>query len=150
MEPIIYKPFCGYRGLGWTLIIVTFIFCLLSVIFFIPALLLLLLALFMLRASTVTVVLDDAGVRILHEKTCRDRFIPWEELRAYRLDSDPRGHDILILSPTPIPAEAAKWLISRRYLSTKLWFDGVLVLPLSGMESTEAVRKFAYQKCIHK
>ena len=76
MEPIIYKPFCGYRGLGWTLIIVTFIFCLLSVIFFIPALLLLLLALFMLRATTVTVVLDDAGVRILHEKTCRDRLFP--------------------------------------------------------------------------
>ena len=150
MEPIIYKPFGAHRLIVWVLVVISLVPCFFSLIFILSAPLLLVLAFLIWKASKVTVMLDDAGARILHEKTCVDRFVPWEALQAYRLDNDLRGRDILVLSPTPMPEEAARWLINRRYLSAKLWFDGVLVLPLSGIGNAEAVRKLAYQKCIHK
>ena len=150
MESLIYKPFGIYCFWGYLLIGVSIVFCILSVFFILPAILMLGLGLFFLRAGRITVFIDDAGVHLQNEMTSPKRSIPWEELQAYQLRSDPSGHDILLLSPAPIPADAAKYLIERQYLSAKLWFDGVLVLPLSGKGNREAVRKFAYQMCIHK
>lgn len=148
MEPIIYRPYCGYRFAGWALIALVITLCFVYLVF--PSLIFVIPGILLIRYGKLTVILDDTGVRLLHEKSCPDRLIPWEQLSCYRLDNTPRGHDVLILSPIPMPPEVARRFAWRPNFSRKLWCDGVLVIPLSGMGNTEAVRKFAYQKCVNK
>ena len=150
MEPIVYKPFRYCAFVGWLLIGIAAFVCLWSVFFVISAPLLIIPGILLLRKSKVTVILDDSGVRLLNEKNSPDRLIPWEDLPCYRLDNDIHGYDLLLLSRVPIPPKVAKSFAWIPRFSTKLWYNGVLVCPLYCVGNADAVRKFAWQKCIHK
>jgi len=142
MEQIVYRPYGSYRFLAWVFICLALILCLLSYYFILPALLLLIPAFFLFRASKVTIIIEESGIRLLQEKTSPDRYISWDHLKFYRLDNTQRGQDVILLSSSPLPPVLAKRYVSRHSLSFKLWFDGVLVIPLNSTQTSESVRKF--------
>ena len=150
MTQFVYKPFGFYQFLGWLLIGIAVFICLLSYYFILPGLLLLIPAYFSFQAGKVTLLIDDVGIRLIREKSNPDRFIPWEQLRAYRLDSTIRGQDVILLSPVPLPPTSAKWYDNQACYPSRLWFSGILVIPLYSLQNTDSMRKFIYQKAEYK
>lgn len=151
MEPIVYKPFAIYRFFGWMMIVLAVILiCTLHFIALFALPFPITLAVFFLHWGKVTVILGEEGIRLQHESTAPERFIPWEQLQYYRMDNNLRGLDVLILSSSAVTPDRAKTAIRSSDFSHRLWFDGVLVIPLHFSQKQDAVRKLAYQKCVHK
>lgn len=145
MEQIVYRPYRSNCFLALLFIFLAIIFCILSYYFILPALLLLIPAFFLFRSSKVTIIIDESGIRLLQEKTSPDRYISWDQLMFYRLDNTPRGHDVILLSAAPLAPTLAKKYAARQALSTRLWFDGILIVPLDPWQNTNTVRKLIYQ-----
>lgn len=151
METIVYKPFAIYRFFGWLMIVLAVVLiCTLHFIALFALPFPITFAVLFLHWGKVTVILGEEGIRLQHESTAPERFIPWEQLQYYRLDNNLRGLDVLILSSSAVTPEKAKTVIQSSEFSHRLWFDGVLVIPLHFSQKQDAVRKLAYQKCVHK
>ena len=148
MEEIVYRPFGFYRFLGLLLVGIAVFISLLSVYFILPGLLMLIPVFSLFRVSKVTVIASETGIRILHEKTCPDRYVPWDQLKSYQLNNSPRGQDVILLSSVPLPPMLAKKYAARVYLPPKLWFDGILVIPLNSTQKSDSLRKFIYQMVV--
>ena len=150
MDPIVYKPFRFYALTGWMFIGFAVLITLWSWFFVVAAPFLVIPALLLFRKNKVTVMLYDQGIRLLGEQTSGDRWIPWEDLPCCRLDHDLHGHDMLLLSLVPMPPKIARRFKVYSWFSTRLWYDGVLILPLYSVGNADAIRKFVRQKCIQK
>ena len=145
MEQIVYRPYGYCRFLAWLFICLAIVICLLSYYFIPSALVMLIPVFFLSRAGKVIIIVDKSGIQLLNEKTCPSRYLSWDQLTYYQLTSNLRGHDLILLSANPISPGMAKVYTNRGYLSTRLWYDGVLVIPLYSMENSDTFRKFIYQ-----
>lgn len=145
MEQIIYRPYGSYRFLAWVFICLAIIICLLSYYFILPALFLLIPAFFLFRAGKVMIIADKSGIQLLNEKTSSHRDLPWDQLKCYQLTNNMRGHDVILLSPFPLPPSLAKRYANIGYCSTRLWFDSILIIPLFSAGNSDTLRKFIYQ-----
>ena len=150
MEPIIYKPYTGYRITSWALIVFIFVGFLISHFIILPTLVLLPFIILLRLLSRVTLILDDNGIDLRHEFNGKDRFVPWDQLPYYRLDNNTRGTEVILLSPTPINPKVARRFAFRSSFSTRIWYNGVMVIPLSFWGNTDSIRNFIYQKTLHK
>ena len=150
MEQITYRPYGYYRIFAWLHLGLAVVLCFISYYFILPGLLLLIPVFFLFRAGKVIIIADNAGVRLLNEKSCADRFLPWEQLGFYQLTNNLRGHDVILLSAEPLsPSTVRKYAIKSMH-STNLWFDGVLVIPLFALGNDDTLRKFIYQRSVQK
>ena len=145
MEQIIYRPYGSYRFLAWVFICLALILCLFSYYFILPALLLLIPAFFLFRAGKVMIIADKSGIQLLNEKTSSHRYLPWDQLKCYQLTNNLRGYDVILLSTVPLPKALSKKYANLSGFSTRLWFDGILIIPLFSMGNSDMIRKFIYQ-----
>lgn len=145
MEQIVYRPYGYCRFLGWLFICLAIVICLLSYYFLLPALVLLIPIFFLFRAGRITITADQSGIQVLHERTDPNRYLSWTQLMYYHLTNNLRGHDVILLSANPLSPSMAKVYANRVYLSARLWYDGVLVIPLYSMGNSDTIRKFIYQ-----
>ena len=156
MEKIIYKPFRTYWIVGILMCIFsTFLLVCAGVTLYICwyyALFLLLVTavcftfgIHLFRAAKVTVVLDDTGLQLNHPKTS-NKYIPWNNFKVFRLDNNLRGHDFVVLSPIRLTPNASRTLVNHSSFSTKLYYDGIVVIPMDPIQNTDAIIKFARQK----
>lgn len=145
MEQIVHRPYGSYRFLAWVFICLAFILCLLSYYFILPALLLLIPAFFLFRAGKVMIIADKSGIQLLNEKTSSHRYLPWDQLKCYQLTNNLRGYDVILLSTVPLPKALSKKYANLSGFSTRLWFDGILIIPLFSMGNSDMIRKFIYQ-----
>ena len=76
MEPIIYRPYTGYRITSWALIVFIFVGFLISHFIILPTLVLLPFIILLRLLSRVTLILDDNGIDLRHEFNGKDRFVP--------------------------------------------------------------------------
>ena len=145
MEQVIYRPYGSYRFLAWVFICLAIIIFLLSYYFILPALLPLIPAFFLFRAGKVMIIADKSGIQLLNEKTSSHRYLPWDQLKCYQLTNNLRGYDVILLSTVPLPKTLSKKYANLSGFSTRLWFDGILIIPLFSMGNSDMIRKFIYQ-----
>ena len=145
MEQIVYRPYGSYRFLALVLICLAIIIFFLSYYFILPALLPLIPAFFLFRAGKVMIIADKSGIQLLNEKTSSHRYLPWDQLKCYQLTNNLRGYDVILLSTVPLPKTLSKKYANLSGFSTRLWFDGILIIPLFSMGNSDMIRKFIYQ-----
>lgn len=149
MEQIVYKPYLGYRFMGWALLGLIICLCVLTYYWILPALFFLPWALLFLWIGRVTLTITEDGIDLRHTINRTDKFLPWDQLKYYRLDNTFKGQEVILLSPVPMDPDVAKILLGRFSFSMNIWHKGVLVIPLSFWKNTDPMRKFIYKKTLH-
>ena len=91
------------------------------------------------------IIADKSGIQLLNEKTSSHRYLPWDQLKCYQLTNNLRGYDVILLSAVPLPKTLSKKYANLSGFSTRLWFDGILIIPLFSMGNSDMIRKFIYQ-----
>ena len=155
MEPIVYRPFRSYRIIG--IFISTFglffiILAILNILLWKSLVLLLLVpvylafSVYLFYMSKVTVVATDTGLQIDDPKGKKSHFTAWNELKAFHMGNSWRGHEFLVLSSEPISSKDAKRIINPSSISTKLYYDGCIVIPVDPLQNNHAIFKFTQQR----
>lgn len=151
MEPIVYKPYGAYGFIAWVFMAPPVFLAFHSVVFFmVSALFFLPLAFLFLRIGKATLTITEEGIDLRHNIDRTDRFLPWDQLKYYRLANTMKGQDVILLSPIPIDPAITQMLLRRFYFTTSLWNNGVLIIPFSFWKNTDPMRKFIYSKTLHE